>query len=86
MEIKKDFVLREIAGDYVLVPVGKTVGEYSGLFPITETGAAIWKLLPEANDGEYIAEKLFSEYDADKDVIREDVDTFLKKLADYGII
>ena len=28
MKLEKEFVLREIAGDYVIIPVGKTVIEY----------------------------------------------------------
>ena len=32
MKLEKEFVLREIAGDYVIIPVGKTVIEFNRSF------------------------------------------------------
>lgn len=86
MKIKKEFVLREIAGDSVLVPIGKTMKEYTGLFPVNDVGADIWKLLPEAESAEYIVDKLYEEYDVDKATLRKDVEEYLTKLRNYGII
>ena len=86
MLIKKEFVLREIAGDFVLVPIGKTSGEFKGLFPITETGAFIWNLLPEAENQDYIIEKFLCEYDVDRETVTSDVSEFLENLRNFGII
>ena len=47
MRIKKEFVLREIAGDYVIIPTGKTVLEINGLITVNEVGVSIWKMLQE---------------------------------------
>lgn len=46
MELKKELVLRDIAGDFVLIPTGTTVLENNGLFTINEVAARIWELLP----------------------------------------
>ena len=86
MLIKKEFVLREIAGDFVLVPVGKTGNEFKGLFPISETGAFIWNLLPEADSDEFIIEKFLSEYEVDRETVSADVNEFLSALRKYEII
>lgn len=86
MLIKKEFVLREIAGDFVLVPIGKTSGEFKGLFPITETGAFIWNLLPDADSEEFIIEKFLEEYDVDRETVTADVSVFLGNLRKFGII
>lgn len=86
MVIKKEFVLREIAGDFVLVPIGKTSGDFKGLFPISETGAFIWKLLPEAETEQYIIEKFLGEYEVDRETVTSDVNEFLSALRKYGII
>ena len=45
MRINKDFVLREIAGDYVIIPIGSTVLEFNGLITVNEVGAVLWKML-----------------------------------------
>lgn len=86
MKIKADVVLREIAGDYLLVPMGETVMKYNGLFSLSEVGARIWTLLPEADSEEYIVKKLTEEYDAGEDDIKSDVSEFLNKLREMDII
>ncbi len=86
MQIKKEFVLREIAGDFVLVPIGKTAAEFTGLFPLTETAARIWELLPESATAEDIVNTLLQEYEVEKDVLTADVADFLNKLKKFGII
>ena len=52
MEIKKELIKRDIAGDTVLVPVGKTVMENNGLFILNELGAFIWDMLQELGSEE----------------------------------
>lgn len=49
MEIKKELIKREIAGDCILVPVGKTVYENNGLFVLNELAAYIWDILPDVS-------------------------------------
>lgn len=86
MKIKKEFVHREIAGDHVLVPIGKTSAEYNGLFPLTETGAFVWDLLPEAENEEFLVNKLLEEYEADRATVENDVKEFLNTLREFRII
>ena len=86
MKINFEFVIREIAGEYVLVPVGKTTAEFNGLFPLTETGAFIWNLLPDAENEDYIVNKLLEEYEIDRETVQADVTQFLNKLREFRII
>ena len=86
MEIKKDLLKREIAGDSFLIPVGKSVYDTNGMFVLTELGAFIWDLLPQAKDAEDILEKVLAEYEVDEATARTDVETFLQKLRDMGIL
>ncbi len=86
MQIKKEFVLREIAGDFVLVPIGKTAAEFTGLFPLTETAARIWELLPDFNNQDDIVNVMLEEYEVEKETLVTDVAEFLNKLKNFGII
>lgn len=47
MKVDKEFVLREIAGDYVIIPIGRTVLSFNGLITVNEIGAFLWNLLQE---------------------------------------
>ena len=86
MKIKREFVLREIAGDILLVPAGKTALDLNGMVTLNEVGADIWKMLPEVKDADEITARLLEEYDASPEKIKTDVVGFLDKLRELGII
>lgn len=86
MKVKIDAVLREIAGDYVLVPVGDTVTTHNGLFALSEVGAYIWELLPLCESEEEITDKLLEEFDAPRETVKADVSEFLSALREMGLI
>lgn len=86
MELKKKLMKREIAGDTFLVPLGRTVYDSNGLFFLTEVGAFIWDLLPQAQSEEDILSAILKEYDVEESVVRQDVRSFLEKLKSMEII
>ena len=86
MEIKKELLKREIAGDSFLIPVGKSVYDSNGMFVLTELGAFIWDLLPQAESPEDILQKVLAEYEVDEATARADIAEFLQKLQDLQIL
>ena len=86
MIIKKELIKREIAGETVLVPVGKSVIDSNGLFVLNELGAFIWDLLPEANSEAEICDAVLAEYEVSKEEAAQDIKVFLNKLAEMNII
>lgn len=86
MEIKKELMKRTIAGDTFLVPVGKAVYDSNGMFFLTEVGAFIWDLLPDALSQEEIVAAVLSQYEVDEATAQADVAAFLKKLTDMEIL
>ena len=45
MRIKNGFFMREVAGKYVVVPVGAQTNEFKGMIQMNQTGAFLWKAL-----------------------------------------
>ncbi len=86
MKIKRELIKREIAGETVLVPVGKTVYDFNGLFALNELGAFIWEALPGAESPEDIVSAILENYEVDEATARADVAEFLEKLSGMGII
>ena len=86
MNIKKELIKREIAGDTILVPVGSAVLDSNGLFVLNELGAFIWDLLPNVDSEESICNAVLEQYDVSEDTAKQDVAAFLKKLQELGII
>lgn len=86
MIIKKELIKRDIAGEVFLVPLGKSMYDSNGLFILTELGAFIWDLLPEAAGEEDIVKAVLAEYEVDEATARADIREFLKKLQDLQIL
>ena len=86
MEIKKEMVHRQLAGDNILVPGGNAVLDLNGLFVMTESGAFIWSILPQVETEDEIVDKMLEEYDVDRETAQQDVKEFLGRLREYGII
>lgn len=86
MKIKKELVKRDIAGDTILVPVGRTVYEGNGLFVLNEQGSFLWDRLEEAQTEEDLLQAVLAEYEVTEEVARADIRTFLEKLRDMKIL
>lgn len=86
MIIKKELIEREIAGDTILVPVGKTVLDSNGLFALNELGAFIWHLLPNVETEAQIVDAVLAEYDVGAEEAAKDVAEFMNKLKEMNII
>lgn len=86
MKLEKEFVLREIAGDYVIIPVGKTVIEFNGLITVNEVGVSIWNMLQNEVTFDQIVQGILNEYEVEENVAREDIREFLDQLIDGGIL
>ena len=86
MKLEKEFVLREIAGDYVIIPVGKTVIEFNGLITVNEVGVSIWNMLQNEVTFDQIVQDILNEYEVEESVAREDIREFLDQLIDGGIL
>lgn len=86
MDIKLDFVLRDIAGDLLLVPTGKAALDLNGMLTLNEVGAEIWHLLPEVKDEEELIARLLEIYEVEEEPLRKDVSEFLNSLRTLGIL
>ena len=86
MNIKKELIKREIAGDTILVPVGKTVYDSNGLFVLNELGAFIWDLLPNVDTQEEICQAILKEYEVSEEEVRKDIAEFMNQLQKLDVI
>ena len=86
MIIKKELIKREIAGDTILVPVGKAVYDSNGLFALNELGAFIWELLPRVETEEEICEAVLAEYEVTREEAAADIAEFMNALKKLEII
>lgn len=86
MKIEKEFILREIAGDYVIIPTGKTTLELNGLITVNELGAFLWEKLQQDITKAELVEAVLDEYEIDRETVEKDVDEFLEELVKNRIL
>lgn len=86
MKVEKDFILREIAGEYIIIPTGKTVLEFNGLITVNEIGVFLWKMLQEEVTLNELVQGVLKKYDVEEKIAREDIQEFLDTLVKGGIL
>lgn len=86
MKVKSDFVLRNVAGSFIVVPTGAACMDFNGMITLNETGAFIWKCLQSETTVEQIAEDILKEYDISKADAIAAVKTFVNKLKEEGCL
>ncbi|MDO4333584.1 MAG: PqqD family protein [Eubacteriales bacterium] len=86
MKIEKSFVLREIAGEYIIVPTGNTALDFNGLITVNEVGMFLWNLLQSEVTVEDLIRKTMEEYEVDRETVKGDIEEFLEKLKTNGIL
>ena len=86
MKTNKEYMLREIAGETGLVPMGSASQKLNGMIRLTESAAFIWKQVDTAADLEEIVARVQDEYEVDEDTARRDIYGFLRELYVRGIV
>lgn len=86
MKAEKNMILREIAGEYILIPVGAMALKIHGIISLTESGRLIWEKLQEECREEELVAAIRQEYEIDQETAVQDVREFLQKLEDAGLL
>ena len=86
VKIKDGFMLREVAGTWIVVPLAQRVVEFNGLMTLSESGAMLWKKLQQGTDMEEMVQSILTEYDVDEKVARADIKELVDSIAERGLI
>ena len=86
MRIKNGFVIREIAGECVVVALGEASKIFNGIIKLNETGRIIWDMLSKGSEKHEIVDAILQEYDADRETVEADFDRFAETLKGANIL
>ena len=86
MKIREGFLLRNVAGNNVVVPIGQATLDFNGMMSLNETGAFIFSKMLDGTTKEQLIEDLISEYEVEREIAQEDVDDFIKKVEGEGLL
>lgn len=86
MKVKDGFVLRKVAGNYIIIGVGEEAVDFNGMITVNETGAFLWNLLSEDITVDELLSALLKEYDIDENTAKADIDEFITKLKEGELL
>ena len=80
------YLLKDIAGDNLLIARGNVALEVNGVFIFNETGALLWNALDQYMTAEELAERLVCAYSIDREQAVRDVNKCLEKMNSHNLI
>ncbi len=86
MKIKKGFLMREVAGENVVIAVGEAAMQFKGMIRLNPTGAFLWKLLENDTDEAAMTEAMLESYETDKATAEKDIRAFVDAIRAAGLL
>ena len=86
MKTHPDFILRQIAGENILVPCGEAAKRLSGLINLNSTAAFIWQNLNDAKDLDELTARVMENFEVDEETARRDVNGLTAELILAGMV
>lgn len=84
MKIKKGFVVRNVGGECVVVPVGEMSKNFHGMINLNATGEFLWNFFLTEHTVDEGVSALLNEYDVEEAIARKDVERFAEILIKNG--
>lgn len=79
-------VARQIAGEYILVPIRQSAGEVESIFTLNEVGARIWELLDGQRSLLQVRDQMVVEFEVTLDEAEADLFEFIHDLDTVGVV
>ncbi|MBR5020108.1 MAG: PqqD family protein [Oscillospiraceae bacterium] len=85
MKIKDGFLLRQVAGQNVVLPDADAL-DLNMMITLNGTGAFLWEHMQAETTEEALVKALLAEYDVDEATAKTAVSGFIRKLSDNGFL
>lgn len=86
MKASSDFVLRDIAGEYILMPTGAMIGSFHGAVLMNSLSAFIWEKLQQPVTRDGLLAEILASYEVDEETAAADLDATLAQLRQMQVI
>lgn len=81
MKVKKGFLLRKMASEFMVIAVGSAAESFNGMIRLNDTGAFYWKLLEKGATKEELLEAASKSFeDFNRSVAEKDLEKFLETI------
>lgn len=85
MKLKEGFVLREVAGQTVVLPAGGDLN-LNMMITLNDTGKFLWMLLVNETNEQELVSAILKEYDVDEQTAKSAVENFIATLKKHEFL
>lgn len=85
LKLKDGFIMREIAGDTMVLPSGDEL-DLNMMITLNDTGKFLWVRLQEGITMEALVEAVLKEYDVEEAEAKLQIEKFVGKLNENGFL
>ena len=86
MKVNDQFILRTIAGEHLVIPVGEAALSVKGMIALSESGALLYEKLKDGCSREELLAVLTSEYEVSAEEALRDLDAFLDQMRQLDML
>lgn len=86
MKIKDGYILRQVAGNSIVIAIGDEAINFNGIITINGAGTFLWEKLEKGAEKEELLKSMTEEYDIDEATASADIDEFLEKLKKANLL
>ena len=86
MRLKDEFMLTDVAGDYLLIPVGEHSDAFGGYVALNACSAFLIRQMSQDISVPELVLRLQKEYEVDEAAARESVEYTVRNLSELGVI
>jgi Coenzyme PQQ synthesis protein D (PqqD) len=79
-------VSREVAGETIVVPICRGVGDLDSVYTFNPIGKNLWRLLEQSRSTEELANWVATHYEVSAEQAALDVQSYLAELKEVGLI
>ncbi len=87
VKIKSGYILREVAENNVVIPVGEETVNFNGIMTLNDSGAFLWSILSARDvDEKELVDAMLEEYEIDEKTASEDIKDFIATISEKGFL
>ncbi len=86
MKVSDQFILRTIADEHLLIPVGDAAIHVKGLIALSESGVLLYNRLKAGCAKDDLVAALTAEYEVSEDEAARDIDAFLDQMRQLNML
>lgn len=86
MKRNAQFILSDVAGSHLLVPIGELTADFNGVVSLNDMAVVMWNQLENDTTPEALLTAVLAEYDVPAEQAKADIADFLHQLRRLGCL